>query len=304
MNAMTLAFITMLDTLHKMVAANLSRFTVIKAFESTYAEITTRHNAMLALKPIAVETTKSQTAANLALKLKLCKKTDSVAGTVRSLAGKLGDVALKQEMDVKAYKLDDVAAAMLIPICRNVHTTATAHKAAAEDYGLTQTLLDELDTLILAYTAEVPGVRTGAGKINTAKADIERLKAECNEIFDDQLDPMINILLETDPTAVELWKSARVIVDPPSTTTQAKYKVIALDNGVEVPTPNAPITATGKITYTAITNEFGEAFMKPINHGTYTITVNMPGFLPFLLKDYKMVRGKINRVQIVLVREG
>lgn len=32
------------------------------------------------------------------------------------------------------------------------------------------------------------------------------------------------------------------------------------------------------------------------------IVVNLTGFLPFLLKDYKMVRGKINKLEIELVR--
>lgn len=302
MNAMTLAFINMLEALKTMVTANLEKFTVIPAFAETFAEITSRLTTMQALKLTAVEKTKPTTSANLALKLKLCQKTVSVADTIRALAGKLGNIALKQEMDVKFYKLQKLAQGVLTPICQNIHDTATEHIGAAKNYNLSQAMLDELQTLITEYSTDVPDVRTETGEINTAKADIERLKAECTDILEGQLDPMVNILRETDPTALELWRSARVVVNPHSTPTQVKYTVIAIDNGVEIPIPDVPIIATGKITYTATTNELGEAITKPIAYGIFQITVTMPGFLPFLLKDFKMVRGKINKVEILLVR--
>lgn len=302
MNSLTLAFIAMLETLKTMVTANLAKFTVIPAFAPAYAEITTRLTAMQALKPTAVKKTKPTVDANTALKIELCDKTEAVADTILALAGKLGDVALKEQMKVKAYKLKKKGQGVLVPLCRNIHTLATTHKVAAADYNLTQAMLDELDDLINDYAAEVPEVSTETGVINAAKADIERYKLECKEILEGQLDPMVKILRKTDITAVELWESARVVKDPPSTTTQIKFKVFTIDNGDETPIPDVPITATGLLSYTAISDELGNAIIKPIPHGLYNITATMPGFQPFLLKDFKVVRGRINKVNIVLVR--
>lgn len=44
--------------------------------------------------------------------------------------------------------------------------------------------------------------------------------------------------------------------------------------------------------------------MKPVKFfcNYDNITVNLPGLQPFLLKDYKAVKGKINKLEIELVR--
>ncbi len=112
---------------------------------------------------------------------------------------------------------------------------------------------------------------------------------------------IVDNLLATDAGAVNLWRSARVVVYPPSTPTQAKFKAFTLGNGGPVPVPDAPITDANGVNYYATTYESGEAQIKPIPFGKYDITVTMPGFLPFLLKDYKMVKGNINKVDILLV---
>lgn len=299
---MTLAFINMLVALKTMVDANLARFTVIPAFADAYAEITTRLTAMQALKPTAIKKTKPTTDANTALKIELSDKTDEVASTVSSLASKLGNIALKEQMNVKAYKLKNLAQGVLTATCQNIHTLADANKVAAAAYNLTQDMLDDLQALITEYAAEVPEVRTEEGVITAAQKLIEKHKGECEEVLKGQLDPMVKILKKTDSAALDLWRTARVVIDPPSTTTQAKFQVFTIDNGVEVPIPDAPIIVTGTLIYTATTNEDGDALIKPIAFGIYDITINMPGFLPFLLKDYKMVKGKINKVDIRLVR--
>lgn len=302
---MTLAYIQMLETLKTMVDANLARFTIIPAFAAAYAEITTRLTAMQAQKLIAVKKTIPQTEANLTLKIALCDKTVSVASTISALAGKLGDVALKEEMNVKPYKLKRMAQGILTPICQNIHTKADANKVAAAAYMLTQDMLDDLQDLINEYSAEVPEVRTERGEIDTAKALIEKHKAECEVVLVGQLDPMVNILQATDPGAVDLWRSARVVVDPPSTPTQIKFKAFTLDNGVAVPIPDVPIVATDvatSINYFATTDELGEAQIKPTPYGIFDISAEVPGFLTYSQTGYKMVRGKINKLDVLLVR--
>lgn len=301
---MTLAYIQMLETLKTMVDANLARFTVIPAFAAAYADITTRLTAIQAHKLIAVKKTNPQTEANLALKIELSNKTVVVANTISALAGKLGDVALKEEMNVKAYKLKRMAQGVLVPICQNIHTKADANKVAAADYLLTQGMLDELQDLIDEYSAEVPEVRTERGEIDAAKALIEKQKGECEAVLTGQLDPMVNILQATDPGAVDLWRSARVVIDPQSTPTQVKFKAFYLDNGVEMPSPDVAIVATAiatNIDYFATTDELGEAQIKPIPYGMFDISAEAPGFLPFSLTGYKMVKGKVNKVDVVLV---
>jgi hypothetical protein len=38
--------------------------------------------------------------------------------------------------------------------------------------------------------------------------------------------------------------------------------------------------------------------------GVYDIQSEAPGYKPFLLKDFKVVRGRINHVELVMEREA
>ncbi len=83
-----------------------------------------------------------------------------------------------------------------------------------------------------------------------------------------------------------------------------KVKVFTLEGELFVPLKEIPIIAANGKDHILITNDLGEAQKKPIPFGVYDLKCNVPGYLPFLLKKYKMVRGKVNRVEVVLVREG
>ncbi len=107
---------------------------------------------------------------------------------------------------------------------------------------------------------------------------------------------------ESDPTAVELWRSARHVVKPASTPTQLKVKVFTLEGEVFVPLKEIPVIAANGKDHILITNDLGEAQKKPIPFGMYIIKCDVPDYGPFLLKDFKMGRGRINKVEIVLVR--
>lgn len=51
-----------------------------------------------------------------------------------------------------------------------------------------------------------------------------------------------------------------------------------------------------------VTNEQGIVDFKPFPFGVVDIKCEMEGFEPFLLKDFKVVRGKLNEVEVTLKR--
>ncbi len=127
---------------------------------------------------------------------------------------------------------------------------------------------------------------------------------EAQEILRGQLDPMVASLKDTDPTAVQLWDTARHIHKPSTTHTQLLATVALQDGGELLPVPNASILAVNGKNHVRVSNELGEVLFKPLPFGSYDLRCELPGFQHFLLKDYKVVRGRVNKVEVMLQKEA
>ncbi len=300
MNAIHLAIIQMLQTLKAVVNANLAKYTVIPAFAATFTEVTDLLTEMEALQPVAVRKTKDDTKYVLKVKAELAKATVAVTIPMKALANKLKDLKLLGLMKVNATGLKNLAPTVLQATSKNIFDKATELKTQALPYNLTQAKLDSLETLLALYKTKSTDVGKLQGEINTSKRDIDQLQEEAMEILRGQLDPMVSTLLDSDTTAVELWKAARHIKNPASTPTQLLATMTTEEGDAMLPLADVPFFAVNGKTFSAVTNAAGEAQFKPLPFGLYDLRCEVPGYEPFLLKGYKVVRGRVNKVEVVL----
>ncbi|MBI1226588.1 MAG: hypothetical protein GC192_15250 [Bacteroidetes bacterium] len=302
MNAIHLAIIQMLQTLKAVVNANLAKYTVIPAFTATFTEVTDLLTEMENLQTMAVRKTNDDTKNVLKIKTDLAKATVAVAIPMKALANKLKDLLLLGQMKVNVSGLKGKGPIVLQATCKNIFDKATELKTEALPYNLTQAKLDKLDELLTLYKSKSTDVGKLQGEINTSKRDIDQLQDEAMEILRGQLDPMVSTLLDSDFTAVELWKAARHIKNPISTTTQLLVTVSTEEGEAMLPMTDVPFFAVNGKTYSTQTNALGEAQFKPLPYGLYDLRCEVPGYMPYLLKGYKVVRGRVNKVEVKLLK--
>ncbi len=300
MNAMNLAIIQMLQTLKTVVNANLAKYTVIPAFAATFTEVTDLLTEMEDLQTVAVAETKDTTKFVLKVKGELAKATVAVTIPMKALANKLKDIKLLGLMKVNVSGLKGMAPTVLQATCKNIFDKATELKTQALPYNLTQAKLDKLNEQLTLYKSKSTDVGKLKGEINTSKRDIDQLQEEAMEILRGQLDPMVDTLLDSDTTAVELWKAARHIKNPASTPTQLLAAVTTQEGEAMLPLADIPFFAVNGKTFSSLTNAEGEAKLKPLPFGVYDLRCEVQGYVPFLLKGYKVVRGRVNKVEVVL----
>ncbi len=302
MNSTVLAILKMLQALKKMFQKNEAKYTVIPAFKPTFTEVTDLLTEMEALQLVAVEETKSTREAVAQARLELANATLEVCNPMKSLANKLKDKVLLKMVSVSATFLTKKPSTLVIPICQNIYDKANELKEQAKDYNLTEAKLNTMKDLLAAFKLKSSDVGTLKGEINTSKRDVERLADDAMKIIRGQLDPMVASLKDSDPTAVQLWKSASHINKPPSTPTELLAMVKTEDGEAQLPIAEANFFAINGKTFTTQTNEEGVAQFKPIPFGVYDLKCEVPGYEPFLLKKFKVVRGKVNKLAVTLVK--
>lgn len=300
MDARIDAKINMYSAIKELYANNKADFDTVPAFEATFEIFTTKYDDIKLNQQVADDTTKPSTAEKDNVKFELATATWKVADPVAGYADSIHDIILYDAMNVTAEMLYRTKDDRMEATCQDILDQANAVKVAAAPYGLTQDMLDDATALIPVWSAKASAPRLKRAAIHTATGLVVKQSGEMDNLLERQLDRMVNTLADTKPELVSQWYVARKVLKPGSTTTQVQFLV--LDKATTDPIYQATTMLTkGGITISASTNISGEALVKPIKEGLYDIQVTMPGYQDFVLLQYRVVKGKINRITVELV---
>jgi hypothetical protein len=112
------------------------------------------------------------------------------------------------------------------------------------------------------------------------------------------MDTLIGLFAETNPDFIAVYQSARLIVDAPTTATQLKGTVT--NQSDNTPVTGATITVV-EAAQTTQTGTNGDYIIKPLEIGTYTVTVTKTGFNNFQITGVEVKLGQVNSLNVELV---
>jgi hypothetical protein len=297
MNAEQQAKLNMYDAVKTACANNAATVATINGFKTAFDEF---KDKIATIKEVAQQKDMATTGAaadKKARKQNLSRIGSVVAGAIFAYAAATDNNTLKQEVKFTNSDLLRTKDAMLAPRCRNIHDLGAANLAALADYGINAAKLTELQTAIDAYAEAASKPRAAINTRAAKTATLPQLFAEADKILTQRMDPLIPQFAETNPDFVVTYQSARKILDAPTTATQLKGTVTNK-------TDNTPVTgATVTIVEAAQTTQTdtnGSYTIKPIEIGTYTVTVTKTGFNNFQITGVEVKLGQVNSLNVEL----
>lgn len=296
------AKIKMFKAIATLYLTNKARFDVISAFAASMTSFTEHNAAIDTLVPLASEDTKPTTAQRDALRKPLNLSAAVVAKAVFAYADSIGDLVLKGSMKWTVAKLEALPLDQLGPNCDAIHKKGVALLNDAGPFGLTQAKLDKLKADNDAWVALESATRNKQVDITGYKEQLANKVADNMKLLTGRLDGMVFTLSESDPELVGLWDQTRTMVPLPTTETQAK--VLVKQKMTDLFVFEAEVQFVNGVVNTAITNMNGEAEFKPIKQGLYQFKVVAPGFKPYQVQQLRLMKGKINRLEVELEAEG
>lgn len=99
-----------------------------------------------------------------------------------------------------------------------------------------------------------------------------------------------------------LWYKTRIIVPLPTTETQAN--IVVKQKMTDLFIEEAAVQLVNGVVNKAITNTNGEVEFKPIKQGVYQFKVLAPGYKPCQVNQQRLLKGKINRLEVELEPVG
>jgi hypothetical protein len=225
-----------------------------------------------------------------------------LASALRAYASSTHNNTLKQKVkytksDFLRMKKEDVD-----DICQTIHDLADANILAAASFGYAASDVTDAQTAIDLYRASNQNPREAIITKKDANENVELLVKEIkDDLFKEQMDPMVNTLEETEPEFVRKYFFAREIIDLGST--HAKVRGTVKDED-DVPLVGVRFairtTGTNDIideTLSVIKGKFG---ISQIPAGDYDFKWTFPGYQSVTETNVHISAGKELQRKIVM----
>lgn len=140
-----------------------------------------------------------------------------VANALYAYAANIGDEKLKADVNYSPSKMKYAPISKFLQIVNGLINTANDHLNDLGDYGIDQPLMDDLTLAHMEFIemANLPRQAVVSRKVMTQK--IKSTVSDIDTVLNDQLDKLIVLLTEQDPTFVMTYEGARTIIDRPAT---------------------------------------------------------------------------------------
>lgn len=228
---------------------------------------------------------------------RLCELLTTIAGFIYAYAASNKNETLKAEVNYTRSKFLQMREDQLVSVSQNIHALGTDNKDALRDFGVADANLSNLQTAINAFKDSLPKPRLAKGQKVTMTAAAEETLAQLDEILTNQMDFLIEGFKSSNSNFVNLYREARKIKDPATTTTQLKGTVT--NKADNTPIKDATITVV-ELNISTKTNSSGEYSFKPIEIGEFTIKVTANGFQDYEINEFKVKLGEVNKLNLHL----
>ena len=233
------------------------------------------------------------------LRKKMSELSAQVGAIIAGYAFNVKNEDLKKVVDfpISVYnKKRDEEVAFL---CKNVLAKANENIANLADYGITQAMVEQLDTYINSYTSSTKKNELDVEERVGYTKEIRELIAQLRDEIENNLDKVMMIFQFSNPSEYQLYMQARNSM-PKRHAKKSNGEVTEEEAGIltgmvsdkadGLPIAGATVKLTGT-DYKTETDSDGEYLFDSLPAGTYTVEISILDYQIAKLTDQKVIAG-------------
>ena len=184
-------------------------------------------------------------------------------------------------------------------LCKNVLAKANENIANLADYGITQAMVEQLDTYINSYTSSTKKNELDVEERVGYTKEIRELIAQLRDEIENNLDKVMMIFQFSNPSEYQLYMQARNSM-PKRHAKKSNGEVTEEEAGIltgmvsdkadGLPIAGATVKLTGT-DYKTETDSDGEYLFDSLPAGTYTVEISILDYQTAKLTDQKVIAG-------------
>lgn len=136
-----------------------------------------------------------------------------VASALTAFARSKGNTQLKEKAHISEGYLRHARSNEQINIANLTYDLAKGNEEGLAAFAITPTMLQDLKSRIVAYSAALQDVASGVAERMGARTAVRDLFIQVDEVLKEEVDPMMQIFRVTDPEFYNDYRAVRVIKD-------------------------------------------------------------------------------------------
>lgn len=299
--------LSMYRTVNAVCMANGLSLAKVKAFDDAFNLLKAKLAEILAVANQQMEVLTGIAEDKQVQKRELAKIAAMIAGVVKGFALGNSNLQLAAEVNFSESGLASMKEEDLLSNAKNIHGKATGNLIALGDFGINQTLLDQLDTSITAF-ADIKPAPASAKVTKEALTDkLNVLFDEANVILKEQMDNTGKIFSVLDANFYELYKGSRKIIDRGGRTVNTgllkgtvKGK-LAMTDIENMPLADVLLQLI-ELNLVVVSNVQGVFDFGDLDAGKYTLKASKQGYADVIMQELEIIKGEDKVLDLVLVK--
>ncbi len=197
----------------KLLGNNQTKTAAIPAFEESYEKLSGLVVQIRDKDKERMGKTAGRVAAKDEVEDSMVTATVIVASALAALARKKGNTQLKEAIHIKEGYLRHTRSSEQINRAKLTYDLAKANEQELAAFAITPTMLEDLKSRIAAFEEALKDVSTGVAERVGARSMLSELFVQVDEVFKEEIDPMMQVFRVTNPEFYNEYRSARVIKD-------------------------------------------------------------------------------------------
>ncbi|UAY51317.1 carboxypeptidase-like regulatory domain-containing protein [Ferruginibacter albus] len=281
--------LNMYHSVQKICDDNANVITTNPAFQTVYNSYKANISALITAISLESEVITGITIDKTEAKKALCRNATDVGAIIFAFASANNNNTLKQSVNFSYTDLFRLKDELVAPTIQNIYKAANDNAASLTDYGITAAMLTTFQSAIDAYNNSIAKPRTAKAIKGTHTQNIKELIKIIDNQLKEQLDKLIVNFRSSNSDFVSAYTNARIILDPAHSATQIKGTVTDADT--KQPVAGVTVQLMGNIIQ-CITDAQGNFSLKPVIHGTHSVTISGNGYQSTTVNNIKVKLGQ------------
>lgn len=296
--------VNMIDTTTGHCDANTGSTSGIPAFALRLADVKTKRILINALNQIGIGNTKGVTQDTNLLRLTMRKIAMKCANATIAYANSEHNNTLLQAVNFNKSKLDKLSKGDIDDACEAIHDAANANLSDVVNFGIVAGDVTDLQTAIDVYRVASQNPRQALISKSEAIRDSKKLVREIiRDLFEGQMDKMVNTLEETDNAFWKGYFRSRDVVDLGITHAKVSGTVYSVtDAPLEGVSFKMFETATENLVKEVFTDSEGKFKTGQVAVGDFDFKWEKNGYQTKIESNVHIAAGKEIRRKVVLVK--
>lgn len=224
----------------------------------------------------------------------------SFGGAIYTFAIESRNNGLRDSFDYSESRFLRFKDADLVVELRTIYDTVAKYVLQLPNYGISLAMISEFQQGI-NYFEQLLSSGDKSKRGNAAlTTEIKKHLATANEILQFRMDKLGQLFRKTHPSFFKQYDEGRLILDERTTRTLFSGRVQDINGnglgGIKIRIFNPSFETT-------LESDGSGNFSAPTKMGIYEVSVSEEGFSPFSARDYRMVQGRNNQLDITLSAE-